>query len=483
MGGSLALAVDVGSSAVRAAAVDSDGLIMASARVERPDSLSGVLFDPGLLWEQLLATCRALAPQARARVGSLAIAGHVGTVFLDSNLRPVGSGRGWADTEGVQLVRERLGARENALLRSSGRPVATGGAAAAALWLRATYPDEFARVAHIASPKDVLVAMLTGTLVTDHTSAAYTGLSRVVARNWDPEILAAVDLDISLLPRQVASTDVVDVVADVPAAALGIPVGIPVICGGPDGTVGAAFVIGEASDLIADVAGTTDVVVGLIDNPARSPHAATLNPYPLGGFSIGGATGMTGGALGRWAALLGYADARAAVAALEGWKDFTPGSAGLRMLPTFSGGRFPRWRPHDSGALWGQRSEHRREHIIQAAAEGAAFTVREGIDLIDERSEHRSVIALAGGVARSRFLAQLRADVLNREIVLCEESEVSLMGAALLAFRGVGVMPDGHFDVSGLKLERVYPDAKRAAAYEQIYYQWQNGLDLQMTTA
>ncbi|KRC51979.1 hypothetical protein ASE16_02630 [Leifsonia sp. Root227] len=120
-------------------------------------------------------------------------------------------------------------------------------------------------------------------------------------------------------------------------------------------------------------------------------------------------------------------------------------------------------------------------HFVQAAAEGAAFVVREGIDLLDEGSGRRSVIALAGGAARSKFLAQMRADVLNREVVLCGEADVSLLGAALLALRGANITPAGGFDVETREFERVLPDPGRAEAYEIVYREWQSGLDVQTT--
>ncbi|NUU08454.1 FGGY-family carbohydrate kinase [Leifsonia sp. C5G2] len=471
MPGALALAIDVGSSAVRAAAVDPLGVLVSTARVERPDSHSGLVFDPQLLWSQVVTVCASLAADARAGIGTIAIAGHIGTVFLDERLQPIGPGRGWADTDGVPLLEAALGARSGELLRSAGRPSITGGAGAAALQFRSERPEEFARVRAIVSPKDFLVARLTGEVATDHTSAAYTGLARVAERGWDAGLLEATRLDAALFPGQLPSTSVVGVLGAAVSAELGLPSGTPVVSGGPDGTVGATFVIGERSDLIADVAGTTDVLVGLVGDPEAAPAEAMVNPYPLGGFSAGGATGMTGGALARWAALLGFGDSGTAVAALEGRAPLRPGAGGLRLVPTLSGARFPRWRPHETGRLRGQRAEHEAADIVQAAVEGAAFVVREGVDVLDPARE--ASIALAGGAARSRLLAQLRADILGRPVVLCGEPDVSLMGAALIAFRGIGAETSGEFDVGVRSPGVVAPDPERVEAYRAVYSDWQ----------
>ncbi|WP_167133100.1 xylulokinase [Paramicrobacterium chengjingii] len=467
----LALAIDVGSSAVRAAAVEPEGEIVASARVQRLDAHSGLSFDPELLWQQLKTACLSLDPLVRSRVASLAIAAHIGTVFVDVEGHSIGPGRGWADTDGVAALRTALGAGEAELLRASGRPAVTGGAAAAALWLRTERPEEFRRVVRIVSPKDYLVSRLTGIVSVDHTTAAYTGVSRIRARDWDDDLLTATRLDADMFPLQVASTDVVESLSTRVAAAIGLPTGTAVVSGGPDGTVGAMFVSGERFDVIVDVAGTTDVLVRRVGSPEAAPVGAMVNPFPLGGFSAGGATGMTGGALARWAELLGYADSSAAAADLGAGEALLPGADGLRIRPTYSGSRFPRWCPEDSGMLWGQRTHHGPKELVQAAVEGAAFVVREGVDLLDPKGQ--VPIALAGGAARSRLLAQLRADVLNRQIMLCSEPDVSVLGAALLAFRGVAADVGGTFDVANHPSEIVSPDPERSAAYAEVFNDWQ----------
>src|SRR5690606_7593355 len=120
-----------------------------------------------------------LPAEARSALVGAAIAGHVGTVFVDAGLRAVGPGRGWADAAGVELLAARYGASLERALRETGRPALTGGAAAAALELRERDPAAFDRVRHVLSPKDFLVARLTGVVATDATTAAYFGLSSV----------------------------------------------------------------------------------------------------------------------------------------------------------------------------------------------------------------------------------------------------------------------------------------------------------------
>jgi sugar (pentulose or hexulose) kinase len=470
---SLVLAIDVGSTAVRAAVVGPGGEVRASTRQARPDSLSGVTFDAALLWNQVVDAVAGLPAGLRGAVAGLAIAGHIGTVFTDSGFDPVGPGLGWADSSGVDLLAERLGPDLDPTLTTIGRATVTGGPAAATLGFRASDPQGFARVRRILTPKDYLVGRLTGESTTDHTGAAYSGLSDVRAREWSGRILDLLGIDEALLPRQVASTAIVGAVSSGVSGRLGLPAGLPVIAGGPDGSMGAAYVLAGSGDAIADVAGTTDVLVRPVPGPESSPPKAMLNPYIFGGWSAGGATGMTGGALNRWAMLLGEADAASALARFgDEVEGLSPGADGLVARPTLSGSRFPRWVPGEVGLISGQVDSHGPAHFVRAVIEGASYVVREGVDLL--APGHEAEVVLAGGAARSPLLAQLRADVLGRQVRVCAEPDVSLMGAAMIAMLGCGIHSSPAAAAEAMEQDWTLrePDPASAARYEELFGRW-----------
>lgn len=472
------LAVDVGSSAVRAAVIDADGVRLGECRVARADSMSGTEFHADTLWNQVAAVIVALPAGLRGRVTGIGIAGHIGTVFTDAALCPVGPAYGWADVTGLDEFAQRLGRSVGEALAEMGRPSLTGGGVAAALALRTDVPADFRRIKHILHPKDYLVARLTGEVITDFTSAAYTGGSSTRGRHWSPRILSAVDLDPSLFPEQHASTAVVGTVLPAVAAELGLPADTSVVAGGPDGTVGATYIIGKRRDVIADVAGTTDVLVRVVEHPDLGPAGSIVNPYTLGNWwSAGGATGMTGGALNKWSRLLGLGSPAEALKDL--WPRMAaigPGSEGLSIQPSLSGSRFPRWDAKERGHVRGQSDAHGAEHFIRAVVEGAAYICREGIDILAGTAGASMAVVLAGGAARSPELAQLRADILNREILVYEEADVSLMGAGLLAAVGTGLHETvAEMSTFGQQARSVEPDRVNSERYDDLYREWLAG--------
>jgi xylulokinase len=465
------VAVDVGTSAVRAALVTAEGTVAVSSRVERASAGGGEFFDAETLLKEVLSALAALTVTDRPGPlpAAIAISAHIGTVAVDANLRPVEDGGGWSDPRGLaelHAIDERLQA---GLLRAAGRPALTGGALAYALALRRNR-DLATRVRHLLSPKDFLIARLTGEIVTDTVDAAYTLVSDVTARAWNTAVVEALDLDPTWLPRQAEPSEIVGALSRTAARFCRLPAGTPVLAGGPDGSVGIGLLLGSNTAAIADVAGTTDVVGRLIGRGDPAPAQAMVNPALLAGrWVAGGASGMTGGAVARWRSLVGAID--------DGELGrIPPGADGLLVLPTMTGSRFPRWRPADRGGVVGQRPEHSAAHLLRAAQEGAAFTVREGVDLLDSPDEGagRLPVVLAGGTARSLTTAQLRADVLHRTTLVCTEPDVTLLGAAALALVGSRLAHDLDDARARIACEfrQLDPNPERARRYDALFADW-----------
>src|SRR3954451_17200416 len=119
-------AVDVGTSAVRAALVTYGGQRLREARRERALDEGAETFEAEHLWDELCQVLRRLdAGDARPRLRCLAIVGHVGQVLVDERNHPLGMAGGWAASRGVREVAAGCPAPA-AALRLTGRPAVTG---------------------------------------------------------------------------------------------------------------------------------------------------------------------------------------------------------------------------------------------------------------------------------------------------------------------------------------------------------------------
>lgn len=455
MNGDPVLAVDVGTSSVRAAVVGRDAVVLDSSRVARYGD-TGTHFDARGMWDDVRAAIGALDARSRRAVGAVGVAAHLGWVFTDSALRPLVEAGGWASNNGVDAVAALLGPTD---LRRTGRAVAAAGPVAALVGHR-TRRGVHEPAGFALSPVGFLTAALTGTAAVDRTSAAYAGVLDVRTGGWCGEVLDALDIAPSVLGRLVPATEVVGAVRDALADELGLRRGVPVVAGGPDGTVGMTYLLGADAGAIGDVAGTTDVIAMRTTEVPDEPNGAVVNPFPFGGWTIGGPTGMTGGAVDHWSRLLGFDGVRSALDALgPSVLAIAAGVGGLTVDTALSGSRFPTWDRTATGTVRGLRAEHGPAHLLRAAIEGAALTVRAGVDVLD--ADPAAPVVLAGGAARNAIVAQIRADVLGRTVRVCDTADVTVLGSAMLAVAGTGDGELSAFRPSSVELEPSRP-ARRA---------------------
>jgi glycerol kinase len=114
-------------------------------------------------------------------------------------------------------------------------------------------------------------------------------------------------------------------------------------------------------------------------------------------------------------------------------------SAGVTIVPAFTGLGAPHWDPDARGAILGLTLGSTRAHIVRAALEAVAnqsFELQRAFaaDGIDWSS-----LRIDGGMAANGFLAQDLADLLCLEVERPANVETSALGAAMLAGVGCGL--------------------------------------------
>ena len=127
--------------------------------------------------------------------------------------------------------------------------------------------------------KDLLLAHLTGELVTELSSASATGLLDMATRAWSPRALAAAGVDADRLPPILPTTAVLELAAG-PAQAIGLPAGTPVVTGGADGPLGNLGTGAIAPGVAGVSLGTSGAIRMAVAEP-RVDDARTLFCYAL----------------------------------------------------------------------------------------------------------------------------------------------------------------------------------------------------------
>ncbi|MEP7353112.1 MAG: gluconokinase [Acidobacteriota bacterium] len=119
-----------------------------------------------------------------------------------------------------------------------------------------------------------------------------------------------------------------------------------------------------------------------------------------------------------------------------------PGSHRLTVLPYFSGERTPYWRADLRAAITGMSFSTDAFDILRASLEAVSLGFSDIYELLDSGTQAEAgslqVIASGGGLLRSAGWTQMMADALGRSMTACTEPETSCRGAALWAMERTG---------------------------------------------
>jgi len=432
------LALDVGTSSVRALVFESDGTAVAGAEARtRHGPARGHEVDP----DELVAASAAAIEEARREAGGVdavaACSFMHSLLALDTRGRPVTPLLTWLDLrpadEAEELERELDAAAVHA---RTGCPVHASFWPAKLRWLRRHEPDAFRSAAHFVSFPDYLYLRLAGDGATSLSIASATGLLDVVGGVWDPEMLRAVGVEPEQLPE----------LSEEPAG--GSEPWFRALGDGPCSNLGCGALGRERAALTV---GTSAAFRTVFEDAQAVPRAG-LYLYRLdGGRFVEGGALSDGGNLWAWLE-------RTLEEVDEGaLGDATPDGHGLTFLALLGGERSPGWNSRVRGAVLGLSFDTGPQQLAQAALEGVAFRMAE---IADRMPEVRDIVAAGGALRASPAWTQILADVLERPLALSAVPEASARGAAVAALERLGERP------SPPPIARMFePRSERAWAY------------------
>ncbi|QPK83148.1 glycerol kinase GlpK [Corynebacterium qintianiae] len=112
-------------------------------------------------------------------------------------------------------------------------------------------------------------------------------------------------------------------------------------------------------------------------------------------------------------------------------------SAGVVIVPAFSGLFAPRWRPDARGVVSGLTRFADRRHIARAALEATCFQTCEVVRAMEQDAKTRiAELRVDGGMTDNKLLMQMQADLLDACVARPDNIETTVMGAASAA--GIG---------------------------------------------
>ena len=412
------LAIDVGTSVIKAGLVDPSGEVLQTAHHLVAPAMQGDGRHEVDARHWLAALTAAAAELRVDALAAVVVTGHgPSLVPADADGNPLANVMTWLD--------RRAGAQVDEIVRHGGGKREAAFFLAKVLWYRQRAPETYAAAHAFVSAPEFVAMRLCGRW---HTALAAPGFQRYY---WDDPLLAAVDVAPAKLPAFVATGELLGEVTRAAANELGVPAGVPVYAGSTDFVMALLGSGATAAGMSLDRAGSSDGLNHCSEAEIEDRRLVTLPHIVDGLYTLSGLLSTTGAAIDWWRTTLGREqpldDALAA----------TAGAGGVLFVPHLSGARTPLWRTDVRAGFVGLALETTATQLARAVLESVGYALRDAAATMEENGCQLGEIRVSGGHPHAPGLSQLKADILGRPLRPVSP-DAGLIGCACVAYCSSG---------------------------------------------
>ena len=453
------LALDQGTSSSRSILFDAQGRVVAQAQLELPQIYpqpGWVEHDPQEIWRTQLVTARSVLSKAGVQAKQVRAVGitnqrETTVVWNRKTGLPIHHAIVWQDRRAeptCAALREQ--GLAGVIQAKTGLLVDAYFSGTKLKWLLDNVPGarQLAKDGGLAfgTVDSWLMWQLTNGAVhaTDVSNASRTMLFNVHSNQWDTELMAALDIPLSMMPVvRPSSAQYGEVAPEMLGHAIPI--------GGVAGDQQSAL-FGQAcfkAGMVKNTYGTgcfmlmhTGEKFQSSGNGLITTSAAQTSGRPE--FAMEGSV-FVGGAVVQW--LRDGLNAIQGSGEVQALAQSVPDSGGVIVVPAFTGLGAPYWKPNARGTITGLTRGSTLAHIARASLESIAYQSAALLqamsrDAVEAGGASVAELRVDGGACINDLLMQFQADLLGIPVVRPVITETTALGAAYLAGLTVGVFKD-----------------------------------------
>ena len=446
------LALDQGTTSCRAILFDHDGRIRSLAQKEFPQYFpqpGWVEHDPMEIWSAQLSV--AMEAMATVGVGAAEVAAigitnqRETTILWDRRTgRPICHAIVWQCRRTAEMVDALTPAQRSLIQERTGLVPDAYFSASKIAWIldHVEGARERAKAGELAfgTVDSWLIWNLTkgAVHVTDYTNASRTMLFNIHTRRWDRELLDIWDIPEELLPE---------------------------VC--TYGT-GGFLLMNTGHRAISSSH-------GLLTTIAATREGEELN------YALEGSVFVAGSVI-QW--LRDEMRMVKSAPQSEEYADEVFDTAGVYIVPAFTGLGAPYWNPYARGTVVGLTRGCKKEHFIRAALESIAY---QSMDVVQVMEEDAGVklkgLKVDGGASANNFLMKFQADLMDVPVYRPKCIETTALGASYLAGLAVGYWKNTDEIKENWQLGRTFRPDIASADREKLLRGWHRAVRCAMAWA
>lgn len=406
------------------------------------------------------------------------IGAHMGIVCVDENGEPLRDSILFFDQRTAKECDEiKKTVDQKKVEDVCGNRVSTVQTATQILWLKQNEPNVYKSTEKFLVTPGYISFLLTGEYSYDFTHASWSLLFDIRKRRWSEEMFEMLEIDRCKFPDAMPSWMVLGHIRGKAAKETGLKAETPVMVGGSDTPLAALAEKVTERGCAMMTAGSVSSIITCTDKPEFSTILLNRCHVIPERWLIQGAMNAHSNVF-EWLIRELYGNLEGKTMPKTGIFEAVekeigsspPGSNGLVFLPYLAGERSPIWDPHARGVIFGLAFNHKRGDIMRSAYEGMTYAARQNMEAIEDGGIEIDELKIVGGGAKSAIWNQIKADILERTIVVEKAADASLIGSGILACVGAGwISNPSKFDYPGYRKEKYRPRPQYREKYRRMY--------------
>ena len=310
--------------------------------------------------------------------------------------------------------------------------------------------------------------------VTDYSNASRTMMFNINELKWDKDILAELDIPVSMLPEPVPSSFIYGETEEH-------------IFGGPVTISGAAgdqqsALFGQGCFEKGQAKNTYGTGCFLLMNTGESPvysknGLVTTIAWGIDGkvnYALEGSVFVAGAAI-QW--LRDELELIDSSPESERLALSVPDTNGVYIVPAFAGLGAPYWNPYARGAIFGLTRGADKCHLTRATLESLAYQTNDLLEAMKEDIGYELLsLQVDGGACANNFLMQFQADITAKPVKRPECIETTSLGAAYLAGLATGFWSDMDDITENLKTDREFTASMNEEKRTKLLAGWKKAV-------